>query len=74
MRDLWYVTPDTVRKAWGLWCTGPHIAWHLVDLYSSRADAEDRASQLKKDGHTDGIIIRRVTMEPAVMNWDRAER
>ncbi len=69
-----YVTPDTVRKAWGLWCTGPHVAWHLVDLYSSRADAEDRASQFKKDGHTDGIIIRRVTMEPAVMNWDRAER
>ena len=69
-----YLTPMSTRKAWALWRTGPHVPWHLVDLFSSRRDAEDAASQLKSDMHTDGIVIRHLEMAPPVMKWERGRK
>jgi hypothetical protein len=60
-----------VKNLWGVWRTGPHVGWHLADLHTSRRSARDQAHSFKRDGFTDGVVVRRVFLAAPYMNWSR---
>ena len=62
---------ERTRKAFALWRTGPHMAWHLVGLFETREDACDEAQRYVGDMHTDGLVVRPVSLAPEVMRWER---
>ncbi len=61
---------DDTTEAFALFRTGPHQPWHLVDLYDFEFDAKEAMQRGKADMHTDGMVIRHVTLGP-VTRWNR---
>ena len=58
-------------RAWGLWRTGPHMGWHLVDLFPTRAMALLAVASYQRDGFSDGLVVRRVVLGTFALKWSR---
>jgi hypothetical protein len=62
---------DRTTEAWVVFRTGPHVPWHIGNMYTTERGARAALAKYQGDMYTDGVVIRKITLAPAVERWER---